>query len=69
MCGWACVDVLTCRCGGVRRQMTVRKKKKLTQQVVSVNTWVSMWMCWRAGADDSKKKERETEKRKEKKTY
>ena len=28
MCRWARVDVLTCRCGGVQRWMTVKKKKR-----------------------------------------
>ena len=66
---------MTCRCGGVQRQMTVKKNKNKNKKNLpsrwspSVNTWVSLWMCWRAGVDDSKKKEWEREKRKEKKTY
>ena len=55
VCGWACADVLACRCGGTWRWMTVKKEKKLAWQVVSMNTWVSMWTRWHAGADDSKK--------------
>ena len=70
VCGWARADVLTCRCGGVQRRMTVKKKKgkgkELTQEVVSVSARIDMWTRWRADADDCKeKKKREKEKRKE----